>query len=78
MLKIACFLQNTQTLRVNNSKILTIRNAKSLGRYVHMNLNIWRKIFKSLLVYFGANLFQNFAFLLVKNSQAITISVDFL
>ena len=40
MLKIACFLQNIQTLRVNNSKILVIRNVKSLGRYAHMNLNI--------------------------------------
>ena len=51
MLKIACFLQNIQTLQVNNSKILAIRNAKSLGRYVYTNLNIWEKIFKSVLVY---------------------------
>ena len=47
-----CFLQNIQTIRVNNSRILEIRNAKSLGRYVYMNLNIWGKIFKSVLVYF--------------------------
>ena len=50
--KNSLLLQNIQTLRVNNSKILAIRNAKSLGRYVHMNLNIWRNIFKSVLVYF--------------------------
>ena len=52
MLKIVCFLQNMQTLRVNNLNILAIGNAKSLGRYVYMNLNIWRKILKSVLVYF--------------------------
>ena len=36
MLKIACFLQNIQTLQVNNSKVLAIRKAKSLGCYVYM------------------------------------------
>ena len=40
MLKIACFLQNIQTLQVNNSKVLAIRKAKSLGCYVYMNLYI--------------------------------------
>ena len=48
----AYFLQNIQTLWVNYSRILAIGNAKSLGRYVDMNLNIWKKIFKSVLVYF--------------------------
>ena len=31
-----------QTLLVNNSRILTIKNAKLLGSYFFMNLNIWR------------------------------------
>ena len=30
-----------QTLLVNNSKILTIKNAKLSGYYFYMNLNIW-------------------------------------
>ena len=30
-----------QTLRVNNSRILIIKNAKPSGYYFYMNLNIW-------------------------------------
>ena len=30
-----------QTLRVNNSRILTIKNAKLSGHHFYMNLNIW-------------------------------------
>ena len=50
MLKIACFVQNIQTLWVNNSEILAIRNAKSLWRYVYMNLNKNFKICISILL----------------------------
>ena len=39
-LKLAYFLRKVQTLRMNNSRILTIKNAKFLGYYFHMNLNI--------------------------------------
>ena len=41
MLKLAYFLRKIQTLRVNNSRVLTIKNAKFSGYYVYMNLNIW-------------------------------------
>ena len=34
------FLRKIQTLRVNNSTILMIENAKFLGYYFYMNLNI--------------------------------------
>ena len=30
-----------QTLRVNNSKILTIKNPKFSGYYFYTNLNVW-------------------------------------
>ena len=40
MLKIS-LLFSIQTLRVNNSRILTIMNAKFSGYYFYMNLNIW-------------------------------------
>ena len=40
--KVAClFLRKIQILRVNNSRILTIKNRKFLGYYFYMNLNIW-------------------------------------
>ena len=39
MLKISLLF--IQTLRVNNSRILTIKNAKFSEYYVYMNLNIW-------------------------------------
>ena len=35
------FYEKTQTLRVNNSRILTIKNAKFSGYYVYINLYIW-------------------------------------
>ena len=38
--KKAYFLRKMQTLRVNNSRIFTIRNAKFLGYYFYINLNI--------------------------------------
>ena len=42
MLKIlAYFLRNMQTLGVNNSSILTIKNAEFSGYYFQTNLNIW-------------------------------------
>ena len=37
----AYFLRKIQTLRVNNSRILEIKNAKFLGYYFHINLNIF-------------------------------------
>ena len=37
---IAYFLRKIQTLRVNNSRILSIKNAKFSGYYFYMNLNI--------------------------------------
>ena len=39
--KSAYFLRKIQTLRVNNSRILTIKNAKFSGYFVYVNLNIW-------------------------------------
>ena len=42
MLKLAYFLGKMQILRVNNSRILTIKNAKFSGYYFYMNRNIWR------------------------------------
>ena len=41
MLKISPLLGKIQTLRVNNSTILTIKNAKLSGYYFYTNLNIW-------------------------------------
>ena len=36
------FLRKIKSLRVNNSRILKIQNAKILGHYFYMNTNIWR------------------------------------
>ena len=44
MLKIAYFLRKIQTLRVNNSRILTIKNAELSGYYFWTNLNIWGNV----------------------------------
>ena len=41
--KLASFLRKLQTLRANNSRILTIKNAKFSGYYFYINLNIWRE-----------------------------------
>ena len=38
---LAYFLRKIKTSRVNNSKIVTIKNAKFSGYYFYMNLNIW-------------------------------------
>ena len=38
--KLVYFLRKTQTLRVNNSRILTIKNAKFSGYYFYINLSI--------------------------------------
>ena len=38
--KLAYFLRNLQTSRVNNSRILRIKNAKFWGYYFYMNTNI--------------------------------------
>ena len=40
--KVAYFWRKIQTLRVNNSKILRIQNAKFWGHYFYLNTNIWR------------------------------------
>ena len=40
--KLAYFLSKIQILRVNNSRILTIKNAKFSSYYFYMNLNLWR------------------------------------
>ena len=37
---LAYFLRKIQTLRVNNSRILMIENAKLSGYYFYINLNI--------------------------------------
>ena len=37
MLKLAYFLTKIQTSRVNNSRILRIKNAKFSGFYIYMN-----------------------------------------
>ena len=50
MLKISLlFKKNLETLRVNNSRIIMIKNATFSGYYLSMNLNIWGD-FKSALV----------------------------
>ena len=41
MLKISLLFKKIQTLRVNNSRTLTIKNAKFSGYYLYMNSNIW-------------------------------------
>ena len=74
MLKIACFLQNIQTLQVNNSRILAIRNSKSLERYVYMNLNKDFQICISILL---IKFISKFCILVHENSQAISISLHF-
>ena len=42
MLKISLLLRKIQLLRVNNLRILMIKNAKFSGYYFYMNLTIWR------------------------------------
>ena len=39
--KLAYILRKIQTLRVNNSTILTIKNANLSGYYFYMNMNMW-------------------------------------
>ena len=42
MLKISLlFIKKIQTLRVNNSRIFTIKNVLFSGYYFYINLNIW-------------------------------------
>ena len=41
MLKISLLCKKIQTLRVNNSRILTVKNVKFSGYYFYMNANIW-------------------------------------
>ena len=48
--KVAYFLRKIQTLWVNNSRILRIKNAKFSGFCFYMNTNV-REIFKPALVY---------------------------
>ena len=40
MLKVAYFLRKIQTLRVNNSRILRIKNTKFSGYYFNTNTNV--------------------------------------
>ena len=72
MLKIACFLQNIQTLQVNNSKVLAIRKAKSLGCYVYM-----KKDFKICISILLSKFISKLYIRARKNSQAISISAYF-
>ena len=41
MLALSAIKKINQFLRVNNSRILTIKNVKFSGYYFYMNLNIW-------------------------------------
>ena len=41
MLKISLLFKKIQTLRLNNSRILTIKNAKFSGYHFYINLNIY-------------------------------------
>ena len=41
MLTISLLFKKLQILRVNNSRIYAIKNAKFSRCYFHMNLNIW-------------------------------------
>ena len=40
--KVPHFLRKIQTLRVNNSRIIRIQNAKCIGYQFYINTNIWR------------------------------------
>ena len=44
-------LKSIRLFRVNNSRILMIKNVIFSGYYLYMNLNIQGEIFKSGLVY---------------------------
>ena len=44
------YVKYDKTLRVNNSRTLTIKNAKFLEYYVYMNLNIWENFQISISV----------------------------
>ena len=41
MLKISLLFKKNKILRVNNSRVITIKNTKFSGYYFYMNLNIW-------------------------------------
>ena len=41
MLKISLLFKKNTNFTVNNSRILTIKNAKFSGYFVYVNLNIW-------------------------------------
>ena len=43
------FLRKIETLRADNSRILSIQNAKFSG--YHFSMNTYREIFKSALMY---------------------------
>ena len=47
----AYFLRKMQTSRVNNSRVLIIKNAKLSGYCFYMNPKIYYEIFKSALVH---------------------------
>ena len=42
MLKISLLFKKNTNFTVNNSRILTIKNAKFSGYFVYMNLNTWK------------------------------------
>ena len=58
MLKLTYFLRKVQTSRVNNSKILTISNAKFPGYHFYMNSNIYRNFQIGTSVPLSAVVFQ--------------------
>ena len=74
MLKNSLLLRNIQTLRVNNSRIIAIENAKSSGHYVYMNLNKDFQICTSTLL--SKSILKSLIFV-HKNSQVISISLYF-
>ena len=57
--KLICFLRNLQTSRINNSRILKIRNAKFAGCCFYMNTNIERdfQIYVSVCIYIFFKIF---------------------
>ena len=67
MLKISLlFKKKMQTIRVNNLRILSIKNAKFSGYYFYMNLNIQRNIQICISVPL-TNLLKNFKLRSIKS-----------
>ena len=75
MLKLAYFLRKIQTLRVNNSRILMIKNAKLSGYYCYINLNIWRDFQICISIYLIAAF--TFLFFIITASLIDIILISF-